>query len=206
MKSSKILKITAVILLILVMAGGWIYFEFFRIDPQLEDQLQQQFGKEFFNPETLPSNPAAINEQDLDQASPIVRAALEKLESMEQKDSNDISRQTQEEIVKRYLPRFEALEGNATSRLDALFSSGIQEYRQQKGQGTLNKSRLAGKYIKAAGMLEKNVDASFYNTLEEMKSELQQNNLSTDIIKTISQEYDNAKLSKKKQLIGRVKI
>lgn len=203
MKFNKTIKILGIGLLALLLIAIWIYVDFFRVDPQVENQLQQQFGQEYFNPVA----PSAVL-KDNEPLSPITRATLDKLEMIEQGQSqlDQSSRPSQELIVKKYLPRFAALEGTATGRLEGLFNSAGQEYKQQKAQGTLDKVGLARKYIQGASMLAKNVDSSFYSTVEEMKAELQHNNISTDIVKTISQEYEKAKSSKKRELVSRVKI
>lgn len=211
MQLKKTLRVIGIILLILFVIGIWVYVEFFRVDPQLENQLKKEFGSAFF---VLESQEPAAREAGIaektDHTSPISQATLEKLEKLDlqktEPDNLDNKAVSQETIVKKYLPRFESLEAVSSGRLDALYNSAVQEYHQQKSSGTLDRTVLARKYIQAAGMLEKNVDSSFYSSLNEMKAELQSNNLPTDIVEEIAKEYEKAKASQKRKLLSRVKV
>lgn len=205
MKKNKALKIVGIILLIAAVFAVWVYVEFFRFDPQVKSQVEQQYGKDFFRIES-PKQNVEKEIQPEDSTSSIAKATQAKLKAEEQEQTDQSSVPRQEEIIDKYLPQFEALEGTATGRLQELYNGAVQEYKQQKAQGTLDLKVLVRKYLQASGMLETNIDSKFYSTLNEMKGELQRNNLPTDMVKTISQEYENAKTQKKRELMNRVKI
>jgi len=200
----KHVKIAAFTALMLACLGWWGYSSYWRPDPQVQEQLNQQFGSEFFNSFPL-EEPAG--------AEPVATAAVERIEPPRTVQagtppiSADISgsRMSEEEIINQYVPQFRSLEKTAASRLDALFAAALQEYRQQKQAGTLNLSELARKYIQAGTRLEANVDGQFYASLNAMQAELEANNQSTAVIAEIKQEYAAAKAQKRAELLAQAR-
>ncbi len=197
--------ITVIILSILAGGAYLAYQQYIQPDPQMQQQLVKEFGSDFFNPEVTVNN--VNEEQAFTSPAPLTNEVLEKIDqeldntttvqSSEQKTSQ------QKEIINEYLPRFSNLEQVSRSRLNNLYSAGLQEYQQQSKAGNVNKSALARKYLTAAKMLESNVDASFNSNLEEMRQELESRGLSTDIIQKIKQEYENAKAAQRSEMLKR---
>lgn len=179
--------------LILALLGWWGYNSFFKPKPEIAQQLNNQFGSEFFTSfadQSTADEPAVVD-------APITTAVLDKIEA------NIPSAQgTEEAIIQKYAPQFQSLENMVSSRMDALSTAALQEYRQQEKDGTLNLPVLARKYIQAGNILEANVDSQFNITLNAMQDELAANNQSTDVIADIKQEYAAAKSKESAQLLS----
>ena len=104
-------------------------------------------------------------------------------------------------IVANYTPAFESLQDQAMKRLDDLLATALEEYYAQEQSGTVDRFKLTNKYIQAGRILEDNVDATFYGLLDEMKAELEGNNLPLDVTTEISNTYEEAKADKKRELL-----
>jgi hypothetical protein len=104
-------------------------------------------------------------------------------------------------IVANYRPAFESLQDQAMNRLDDLLATALEEYYEQERSGTVDRFKLTNKYIQAGRILEGNVDATFYSLLDEMKAELEGNNLPLDVTTEISNTYEEAKADKKRELL-----
>lgn len=200
----KYIAMAAFMALMLACLGWWGYRSYWQPDPQIQEQLNQQFGSEFFN-SFAPEEPAG--------AESVTTGILERIELQRTGRagapplSADIAgaRISEEEIINQYAPQFRSLENSAASRLDALFAAALQEYRQQKQAGTLNLSELARKYIQAGTMLEANVDGQFYASLNALQAKLEANNQSTAVIAEIKKEYAAAKAQKRSELLAQAR-
>ena len=104
-------------------------------------------------------------------------------------------------IVANYRPAFESLQDQAMNRLDDLLATAMEEYYAQERAGTVDRFKLTNKYIQAGRILEDNVDTTFYSLLDEMKAELERNNLPLDVTTEISNTYEEAKTDKKRELL-----
>ena len=104
-------------------------------------------------------------------------------------------------IVANYSPAFESLQDQAMNRLDDLLATALEEYYAQERAGTVDRFKLTNKYIQAGRILENNVDATFYSLLDEMKAELERNNLPLARATEISDTYEKAKADKKRELL-----
>ena len=111
---------------------------------------------------------------------------------------------TQAEILGKYEPRFQNLQGQSVSRLEVLYASGIAESRAQSGNGTFNREELVRKYIQAGAMLESAADNQFYSILNALQAELIANGLPLDVINDIESEYLSEKSGKRAELLGRL--
>lgn len=167
----KFLKITGIIVLVMVLVGVWGYNKYFKSNLEIQEQLNNQFGAEFF---TSFDDEKAVNDvKSVDNLSnnktdiPIVGSKPEKVKEQEENqigttttpvNENIAAIQiTQDEIYIKYKPQFNYLQNVALSRLDTLYSAAIQDYVQRSKAGTVNRSELAQKYIQAGTMLEANV-------------------------------------------------
>ncbi len=228
----KFLKITGIMVLFMALVGFWGYNKYFKPDLEIQQQLNNQFGAEFFNSfddQKVVNNLGAVDNvksiNDLKSVDdfknkidiPVNESLLKKVN--EQEESNEttsettstqvneniaLKRITADEINFKYTPQFNYLQNVALSRLDTLYSTAIQEYLQGSKAGTLNRSELAQKYVQAGTMLEATMDSQFYSTLNAMKTELIANNLATDIVGVIMFEYEKAKSNKRSQLLAKV--
>lgn len=220
----KFLKITGIMVLFTVLVGFWGYSKYFKPDLEIQQQLNNQFGAEFFTPfdnkKEVNNSGADNNIKSVDNLKnkndiPMIISMLEKVKEQEGNkivttatpvNENVVAKQiTQDEINNKYKPQYNYLQNVALSRLDTLYSAAIQEYVQGSKAGTLNRSELAQKYIQAGTMLEANVDSQFYSTLNAMQAELIANNLPTDIVGVNKSEYEKAKSDKRSQLLAKIR-
>ncbi|MGC7871437.1 hypothetical protein ACPUYX_07870 [Desulfosporosinus sp. SYSU MS00001] len=215
----KLLIISGVMIVLIAFGGVWGYNKYFRPNPVIQKQLQNQFGTNFFNialPKELTGSNAADNgKTDSDQARQSdTREENSQSHTAAEQDKKSLTSTfasaatsakgvTQDEIIKKYTPQFSYLQNLALSRLNALYAAAVQEYKQGEKSGTLNRSALAEKYIQAGNMLEASVDNQFYRTLDAMQAELIANHLSTDIINAEKSEYEKAKSAERFQLLSK---
>jgi len=216
---SKFVKIAGVMVLLIAVAGFWGYDKYFKPDLEIQHELTNQFGEDFFT-----SFDDLNVEKDLSmegQPTNQPKTADDMSEMVETPDNepkqtelgtittpvkqNTTSKEvTLDEINNKYKSQFSYLQSVALSRLDTLYSAAVQEYAQRKKEGTVNRSALAQKYIQAGNMLEANMDRQFNSTLNAMQAELVANNLSTDLVDAIESEYENAKSAKRSQLFSKL--
>jgi hypothetical protein len=203
----KYIKIAGFTVLILALLGGWGYNRYFKPNPEIAQQLNNQFGTEFFTSftdESTAAEPAVVN-------TPITTTVLDKIEANRsiQNAATPVNanippaQSTEEVIIQKYAPQFQSLENMGSSRLDVLVAAALQEYRQQKMAGTLNAPELVRKYMQAGNMLEASVDSQFNSTLNAMQAELVANNQSTAVIADIKQEYAAAKAKERSALLAK---
>ncbi|MHB8075770.1 hypothetical protein [Desulfosporosinus fructosivorans] len=216
----KYLKITGIIVIFMALVVFWGYNKFFTPNPEIEQQLNSQFGAVFFtsfdevsatnNSGTVNDAKSVDSENKLDTS--MLESMVEKAKDPEAGknatastyvNEGTVGKPIQDEINNKYKRQFDYLENVALSRLDTLYSAAVQEYRQGNKAGTLKRSELVQKYIQAGTMLEANVDSQFYSALNMMQAELIENNLPTDIISTKKSEYGNVKSSMRSQLLGK---
>ncbi|TWH59758.1 hypothetical protein DesLBE_4159 [Desulfitobacterium sp. LBE] len=214
---SKFFKIVGSIVLIITIAGFWGYNKYFKPDPAIQQQLVEQFGEDFFSFEDVepagevgsensegkvksPSQKDGNEETNVDTDAVIIKENVDNQNSAPPKQENT-EPVTLEQIDNKYQPQFTHLQNLAVSRLDTLFATAIQEYKE----GTLSRSQLSQKYIQAATTLEANVDNQFYAVLAKMEKELNGNNLATDSVNVYKVKYENAKLDKRAQLFAQVR-
>lgn len=221
----KFLKITGILVLVLGFVGFWGYNKYFKPDPEVQQELNDQFGADFFT----------FDETDHADTGDTGSSVLENTDRQSVNDSNSVKEKgaeqengktvigaapanetsntkpetklvIQDEISQKYEAQFRQLQSVALSRLDTLFSAAIQEYNQAKKAGTLNRAELAKKYIQAGTTLEANLDNQFYSVLSKMEAELKANNLPTDVVGVYKNEYEQAKSDKRAQLLGKVRL
>lgn len=119
--------------------------------------------------------------------------------------SADINRPSlsQENIRSNYYARFEGLKNLAITRLDQLAANALTEYElhQQTGEPAL--PDLVSRYSGAAKKLQKQVDATFYQLLAQMKDDLQTNGLPIDLATEAETTYQNMIKQKKAELMDK---
>ena len=209
----KYLIITGIMVLFIALGIFWGYKHYFTPDTEVQQQLSNQFGEDFFNSfddEKANNNVETSHEKLPD---PIIVTVPEKVNEQEggQTPSTPVPEAkvsepiTQDQIINKYKPQFTHLQNVAMSRLDTLYSTAIQEYIQASQAGTLNRSKLIQKYIQAGTMLEANVDSQFYTVLNAMEAELVANNFSSDLVEVTKSGYEKAKSDKKSQLLAKIR-
>ncbi|MFZ3130671.1 MAG: hypothetical protein WA125_06095 [Desulfosporosinus sp.] len=207
----KFLKITGIMVLLMALVCFWGYIKYFKPDPEIQQQLNNQFGAEFFNSfndQKAVNNSGAVNnvKSGDDLAKNTDMPMIVSVSTSTPVNENTVAKPiTPDEINNKYKPQFNYLQNVALSRLDTLYSAAIQEYVQSRKAGTLNRPELAQKYLQAGTLLEANIDSQFYGTLNEMQAELIANNLPTDIVGVHKIEYEKAKSDKRSQLLAKVR-
>ncbi|WP_075366935.1 hypothetical protein [Desulfosporosinus metallidurans] len=214
----KFLNIIGIVVLFMALVSFWGYNNYFKPDPKIQQQLNNQFGAEFFN--SFADEKAVNTVKSVDDLAkktdiPKIVSMLEKAKVQEEDKRVTASTPvnetivakpvTQDEINNKYTPKFNYLQNVALGRLDTLYSAAIQEYVQSSKAGTLNRPELVQKYIQAGTMLEANMDSQFYSTLNAMQAELIANNLPIDSVGVIKIEYEKAKSDKRSQLLAKAR-
>lgn len=222
-------KIICAIIIVLALLGWWGYNTWLRPDPSVREQLAEQFGDDFFIPGSADPLPASenktspgdssitenflagregnrdtqIKEGSLADESPLEyeKSAPQTAESID--DRIPALQITETDIINKYAPKFSALEQFTNSRLDQIYAAAEQEYGEQSRAGTLNHAAWTQKYLQACLKLQDSVNPQFYGLVNEMEAELKGNNLSTDVIADIKQEYTASKYQKIKELLAR---
>ncbi|AFM39507.1 hypothetical protein Desaci_0440 [Desulfosporosinus acidiphilus SJ4] len=218
----KILMITGMMILLIGLGGFWGYNKYFRPNQEIQDQLKKQFGNDFFYSFNLPkatdSNIKDGKSKDNQAGQSGTPENISQQTGSEQGGSQSsapiagsgsetitVKGLTQDEIINEYTPKFNYLQNVALSRLETLYSAALQEYKQEKKAGTLNRSVLAEKYIQAGTLLETSVDSQFYSILNAMQSELVANHQPTAIVAVKKNEYEKAKSAERLQLLAKAR-
>lgn len=216
---NKFLKVTGIVVVCIALVVFWGYNKYFTPDPEVRQQLNSQFGEDFFkfedekivgNSETV-NNESSMDGLDKQRDISIIESMPDKekeqgegINAASVNDTNVAKKITQDDITNKYKPKFNYLQNVALNRLDTLYSAAIQDYVQSGKAGTLNRSEIVRKYIQAGTMLEGSVDDQFYKILDAMRAELIANNLATDIVGASKMEYEKAKSSRRSQLLAKV--
>lgn len=223
-------KIIGAIIIVLALLGWWGYNTWLRPDTSVQEQLAGQFGDDFFMPGPVDSPPATENNISSGDSSITENflANREKTRGVQtngdplpdgslpiagEKPARQISESTDSEktappitekaIIDKYTPQFSALEQFTNGRLDQIYTAAEQEYGEQSRAGTLNHAAWTQKYLQACLKLQDSVNPQFYGLVNEMEADLKANNLSTNVIAEIKQEYTASKYQKIKELLAR---
>lgn len=111
--------------------------------------------------------------------------------------------QLRQQIDDYYTARLQNLAASYESRLNGLVSEAFNEYQSDKNQGKdVSVVAMAFKYMSEGNALEKQCDAQFYPLLDEFEADLRKNNLPLDAAIKAKQEYESAKVNRKKELLS----
>lgn len=109
---------------------------------------------------------------------------------------------TVSDIERHYRPQFLALEQIYNARLNNLAAQGISEYKSYKENGQNPPVlKLVRKYINAGNALEAECDRRVIALLDSMKQDLIAENLPTELVNKVQNDYSSQKAQRKKQLI-----
>lgn len=106
-------------------------------------------------------------------------------------------------IREQYFQSFTQLQNVALSRIDTLVQLAKDEYKKKKNEKGFSKIDLASKYMSAGNKLQAEVDKVFYQVLEQMKKDLQANDLPLDLAKEAEKEYKRRIEEKKEELMSK---
>lgn len=127
-----------------------------------------------------------------------------KKESNTSEDSTT-KRVTAESIKAKYKPSFEALQGQALSKLNVLISYAYNEYKGKKNRGEkVSYGYFYNKYKAAAKKLEAKTDQTFQQLYTSLENELAQNGYSKKEALEIKRYYNQKKEQRENQLLSKV--
>jgi len=230
----KFLIILGVILSVLLLGGGWLYYDFTAPDPVIEQELQEELPEGFFEVSELEKE---LNEFEETDSNGTEESSTPEEDTQNQNNNTHTSKNnktqtntsnesnskhdpakkeaapakktteqsiTVESIDAKYAPRFQKLESIALNRLETLKDNAIAEYNRKKKEGTLDKGALAKKYLQAANKLEGAIETTFERLLSQMEHDLKVNNLPTDLVKKAKKEYQESMDEKKSEIYSKL--
>lgn len=108
-------------------------------------------------------------------------------------------------IKSKYVPTFDALEGQADAKLNALIGRAKNEYTTKKANGEkIDYGYFFNKYSGAAGELESRTDAVFNGVLKAVERDLENNGFDKAYAKSFAEQYNAQKKSRKESLMKKV--
>lgn len=105
-------------------------------------------------------------------------------------------------IKGKYQPVMSSLQGQASSKIDALVGRAISEYMEKQANGeSINYGYFYNKYTNAANELEARTDKVFYQVIAIIEKDLVKNGFSKTHADSFSKEYEEIKKSRKDTLL-----
>ncbi|MEN6349541.1 MAG: hypothetical protein ABFD08_09145 [Syntrophomonas sp.] len=106
------------------------------------------------------------------------------------------------DIKKKYLPRFVLLQEIYEQKLDKLLADAARDYTANEQSKTeISQIKLIGKYYNKGRELEADCDMCFERLMGQMEDELQQAQISSKLPESIRQEYQQTKKQRRKELL-----
>ncbi|KGR73966.1 hypothetical protein [Ureibacillus sinduriensis] len=156
--------------------------------------------------ETLSSKPNNIsNNED--------KTAISASTPKENKESNETSAETIESkkptvksIKEKYRPALEALQSQASSRINNLIGNAKSEYIEKKANGgSISPGYFYHKYMAAANSLEASTDAAFNSLIKIIENDLAKNGYDRSHAQSFRDEYAASKEELRSNLLSQVK-
>lgn len=228
------LGIAGIMVLLIGIVGLWGYNEFFRPDTEVQQQLNEQFGDDFFTFEDVDLEvsepletavqveetvPASSENEPTGDSTPISDS---KMPGQEDNKQDKGTKPSTEPVSKEGVAPVKEDKVSTTVTADQINNKYQAQFAhlqdlavsrldtlftaavKEYKEGTLSRTQLAQKYIQAGTTLEANVDSQFYSVLAKMEKELKANNLATDLVSGYEDQYENAKSEKRAQLFAQV--
>ncbi|WP_066634926.1 hypothetical protein [Desulfolucanica intricata] len=217
LRHRRTLKILLILfaLLFVVITGGWLW-----IRAQINDLVSntdntkmpfnQNSIEEWFESTTDSQEINTIREHEnagndgLDTPNLKLGGSLNSQTDITNKEQVYPKDQKLQQIKNKYKSKLISLQGEYENRLNGLLETAKAEYRVVKEGGSNSEvAVLAQKYIGAGRALEADCDRKFNTIVNNMEAELKRNGLSTDIVQTVRQGYEQAKSERRKYLMGK---
>jgi hypothetical protein len=97
-----------------------------------------------------------------------------------------------------------SLQGQATSKIDALVGRAFAEFQAKKANGeSISYGYFYNKYTTAAEELEVRTDKVFYQAISIIEKDLEKNGFSKSHAQSFVTEYENIKQSRRDALINK---
>lgn len=131
----------------------------------------------------------------------------------ENKEGNDTSAKTIENkkptvksIKEKYRPALEALQSQASSRINNLIGNAKSEYVQKQANGeSISPGYFYNKYMGAANSLEASTDAAFNSLIKIVENDLAKNGYDKSHAQSFREEYATSKEALRSNLLSQVK-
>ena len=107
-------------------------------------------------------------------------------------------------IKEKYEPVMSSLQGQASSRVDALVGRAYSEYQSKQANGeSVNYAYFYNKYTSAAAELESRTDKVFYQVVGVFQKELKANNLAESHAQSFITQYEKEKEARRSALLDK---
>ncbi len=199
-------KIALGLVILILCAGGWLYWQWSGIDVGFDSEGERIEGVQ-------PSGGQGATGTGVDEPQGAVESPKQVIEKQVQEQldkkaveqgSSSTSKQLEKIILDKYQAAFLTMKQGYESEINGMISRGKKEYEglseQEKKTAKLT---LAMKYIKAGNALENACDDSFNKVLEQMQQELAENGLPINAIKEAKTRYEKEKSERRKLLMDK---
>lgn len=116
----------------------------------------------------------------------------------------NVERVTVASIKGKYEPVMSSLQGQASSRVDALVGRAYSEYQAKLANGeSVNYAYFYNKYSSAAAELEGRTDKVFYQIVGVIENELKANNLAESHVQSFVTQYEKEKEARRSALLDK---
>jgi hypothetical protein len=116
----------------------------------------------------------------------------------------NVDRVTVASIKGKYEPVMSSLQGQASSRVDALVGRAYSEYQAKIANGeSVNYAYFYNKYSSAAAELEGRTDKVFYQIVGVIENELKANNLAESHVQSFITQYEKEKEARRSALLDK---
>ena len=116
----------------------------------------------------------------------------------------NVERVTVASIKGKYEPVMSSLQGQASSRVDALVGRAYSEYQAKIANGeSVNYAYFYNKYSSAAAELEGRTDKVFYQIVGVIENELKANNLAESHVQSFVTQYEKEKEARRSALLDK---
>ena len=199
-------KIALGLIILILSAGGWLYWQWNGIDVGFDSEKElvegvQPGGDQGSSETAVDGTPGAV-ESPKQVIEKQVQEQLDK-KTVEQ-TSNMSPKQLEKAILDKYRVAFLTMKQGYESEINGMISRGKKEYEglseQEKKTAKLT---LAMKYVKMGNALENACDANFNKVIEQMQQELAENGLPVHSIKDAKTQYEKEKSERRKLLMDK---
>lgn len=135
------------------------------------------------------------------------QSSTEKSDSISNNDStHETAKPTVKSIKEMYTPSLEALQAQATSRINGLIANAKAEYKAKKANGeSISIGYFYNKYMGAAESLEASTDAAFNSILSIIERDLAANGFDKSHAQSLRDDYEAMKQARRDSILSQVK-
>lgn len=158
------------------------------------------------NSENAQTTDSPINNSSSSTATKENQASTTADNNTQSNNTNENSTPTVASIKEKYMPTLNALEAQASSRLNGLLSSAASEYSSKKANGEeISIGYFYSKYMGAAQSLEAGTDAAFNGLISIVEQDLEANGFDKSHAQSFRDQYEAAKQARQDELLSKAK-